>query len=73
MPGHVFRALHHLWLGPGRGDEYVGTLVNAYLGRGGQAVGVRAGERYYDIGTLDGYRAAVAMLAAESPRSQAAA
>ncbi|MBW3625659.1 MAG: nucleotidyltransferase family protein, partial [Armatimonadetes bacterium] len=42
MPGHVFHALHDLWQEPGRGDEYFGTLVNAYLERGGSARGVRA-------------------------------
>ena len=32
---------------------------------GGRALGVPAGEQYHDIGTLDGYRAAVASLAAQ--------
>jgi dTDP-glucose pyrophosphorylase len=59
MPARLFRDLHGLWLEPGRGDEYVGTLVNAYLRRGGHAYGIRAGERYYDVGTVDGYRAAI--------------
>ena len=59
MPASTFRALNRLWCEPDRGDEYVGTLVNAYLRRGGRAVGVQAGERYYDVGTLDGYRAAI--------------
>jgi glucose-1-phosphate thymidylyltransferase len=62
MPSHVFRELHRLWREPGRGDEYVGTLVNAYLARGGQAVAVAAGERYFDVGTVDGYRAAIGAL-----------
>jgi glucose-1-phosphate thymidylyltransferase len=62
MPAVTFRTLHALWSEPGRGDEYVGTLVNAYLARGGQAVGVAAGERYYDVGTVDGYRAAIEAL-----------
>jgi UTP-glucose-1-phosphate uridylyltransferase len=61
MPGSVFGDLHQLWTG--RGDEYVGTLVNEYLRRGGQASGVRAGQVYYDVGTLQGYRAAIASLA----------
>jgi glucose-1-phosphate thymidylyltransferase len=64
MPARTFRALHALWCEPGRGDEYVGTLVNEYLRRGGRALGIRAGERYYDVGTVDGYRAAVSRLAA---------
>jgi dTDP-glucose pyrophosphorylase len=59
MPSRVFRALHDLWLEPSRGDEYVGTLVNEYLRRGGSARGVRAGQRYYDVGTVNGYRAAI--------------
>jgi dTDP-glucose pyrophosphorylase len=69
MPAKVFRLLQRLWLEPGRGDEYVGTLVNAHLARGGRALGIPAGERYYDVGTVDGYRAAIDALrpgAAES-------
>jgi dTDP-glucose pyrophosphorylase len=67
MPAPLFRALHALWSEPGRGDEYVGTLVNAYLARGGHALGVPAGERYYDVGTVDGYRAAIDALRREVP------
>lgn len=62
MPGVVLRALHRLWCEPGRHDEYVGTLVNAWLARGGRAVGVRAGEAYVDVGTLHGYREAIRLL-----------
>ncbi|HET6315811.1 MAG TPA: sugar phosphate nucleotidyltransferase [Chloroflexota bacterium] len=62
MPARTFRELHALWSEPGRGDEYVGTLINAYLGRGGQAIGVRRGERYFDVGTVEGYRAAISAL-----------
>jgi dTDP-glucose pyrophosphorylase len=61
MPAVVFRELHTLW--ETRQDEYVGTLVNEYLRRGGRASGVRAGQVYYDVGTLQGYRAAIASLA----------
>jgi glucose-1-phosphate thymidylyltransferase len=59
MPSGVFRELFQLWQEPDRGDEYVGTLVNAYLARGGRAAGIAAGERYFDVGTIDGYRAAI--------------
>lgn len=59
MPAHIFRELHRIWQQPERGDEYVGTLVNAFLRAGGQAVAVPAGERYFDVGTVDGYRAAI--------------
>jgi len=62
MPGRVLHDLHRLWCEPGRGDEYIGTLVNAWLARGNEAVGVRAGERYVDVGTLGGYRQAIRLL-----------
>lgn len=62
MPGQVLHALHALWQQPGRGDEYFGTLVNAWLAQGGDAVGVRAGETYVDVGTMHGYRQAAALL-----------
>jgi dTDP-glucose pyrophosphorylase len=62
MPARTFRALHDLWREPGRGDEYVGTLVNEYIRRGGRALGVQAGERYFDVGTLEDYRAAMSGL-----------
>lgn len=64
MPGRVLHELHSLWKEPGRGDEYIGTLVNEYLSRGGQAVGVRAGSAYVDVGTLHGYREAIKLLGA---------
>lgn len=62
MPGRVFHELKQLWSSRDRADEYVGTLVNAYLAAGGEAVGVRAGESYVDVGTVEGYRAAMFML-----------
>ena len=55
-----------LWIARGRTDEYFGTLVNAYLAEGGTALGVRAGAAYVDVGTLNGYRAAMALLAEQS-------
>jgi glucose-1-phosphate thymidylyltransferase len=77
MPGHVFRALYQLWLARERGDEYLGTLVNAYLAQGGSAIGVAAGTAYVDVGTLHGYRAALRLLAedaeAEAERQESAA
>ena len=68
MPGAVFHDLHRLWLARDREDEYVGTLVNAWLARGGEAVGVRGGERYVDVGTLHGYRQALTLLSGEMPQ-----
>lgn len=72
MPGHVLHALHALWREPGRGDEYIGTLVNAWLARGGEAHAARIGEVYADVGTLDGYRQAIALLDARPARDDAA-
>lgn len=62
MPGTVFHELHQLWCRPERHDEYFGTLVNAWLQQGGRALGVRAGKRYVDTGTLHGYRSAIRLL-----------
>jgi len=62
MPGSIFHSLHALWLERERRDEYLGTLVNAWLARGGQARGIRAGERYMDVGTLHGFREAMRFL-----------
>lgn len=65
MPGTVFHDLHALWCRPERRDEYLGTLVNAWLAEGGSARGVRAGHQYVDVGTLHGYRAALGILQPE--------
>jgi glucose-1-phosphate thymidylyltransferase len=62
MPGAVFHDLHALWCRRQQQDEYIGTLVNAWIGEGGEAVGVRAGAAYVDVGTLRGYRAAIRLL-----------
>src|SRR5215210_5641859 len=62
MPGHVFHDLHHLWRTRQGRDEYIGTLVNAYLAAGGSAIGVKAGTAYVDVGTLNGYREANVLL-----------
>ena len=68
MPGRVLHELHALWTARGQQDEYVGTLVNAWLGRGGDARGVRAGEAYVDVGTLHGYREAIRLLETTNPK-----
>ncbi len=68
MPGSVFHQLHTLWCQPERGDEYLGTLVNAWMAGGGRAVGVRAGEAYVDVGTLHGYRSAIRLLEEKGDR-----
>jgi dTDP-glucose pyrophosphorylase len=55
MPGRVLAELHDLWLARGQMDEYIGTLVNAWLAGGGVAQGIRAGKSYFDVGTMDSY------------------
>lgn len=62
LKGSVLRDLYELWEKRCRSDEYMGTLVNAYLKSGGSAVAVKAGESYVDVGTLNGYREAVRLL-----------
>jgi tRNA (mo5U34)-methyltransferase len=70
MPGAVLHELHALWEERERRDEYIGTLVNAYIQQGGRAVGVRAGEAYVDVGTVHGYRQALTLLASRNPRAE---
>jgi glucose-1-phosphate thymidylyltransferase len=62
VSGRTLRALYELWRD--RGDEYVGTLVNAWLARGGRATAVKAGTAYVDVGTVQGYRQAMNLLSA---------
>ena len=63
MPAPVLHELHDLWLTREPHDEYIGTLVNAWLACGGHALAFKAGEKYMDVGTLDGYREAMRLLA----------
>jgi dTDP-glucose pyrophosphorylase len=65
MPGRVLNELHTLWRLRDCRDEYVGTLVNAWLRAGGHARGARCGTSYVDVGTVKGYREAVALLSDE--------
>jgi glucose-1-phosphate thymidylyltransferase len=62
LRGDTFHDLADLWRQPSRGDEYFGTLVNAYLARGGKARAVRSGVAYVDVGTVQGYREAMNLL-----------
>ena len=72
LSGQTMRELYDLWCEREPRDEYIGTLVNAYLRRGGRAVGVRTGEAYVDVGTLHGYREAIRLLSGR-PMSNAGA
>jgi glucose-1-phosphate thymidylyltransferase len=71
MPGRTLRELHHLWVERNREDEYIGTLINAWLAHGGSAWSARAGVKYFDVGTMDGYLEAMRMLS--EPGEEAAA
>ena len=58
----VLHQLYELWCKQDRGDEYIGSLINAFLAEGGEAHAVAAGEVYVDVGTLNGYREAMRVL-----------
>jgi glucose-1-phosphate thymidylyltransferase len=60
MPGAVLAQLHEIWRE--RKDEYLGTLINEYLARGGSARALKIGAAYVDVGTLNGYREALRLL-----------
>lgn len=62
MPGAILEQLHVLWVERDRTDEFMGTLINAWLARGDRVRGIPTGERYVDVGTLHGYREAMKML-----------
>jgi dTDP-glucose pyrophosphorylase len=62
LSGADLSKLYDLWRIRGRQDQYLGTLVNAYIAGGERVLAVRRGERYVDVGTLHGYREAVRIL-----------
>jgi glucose-1-phosphate thymidylyltransferase len=62
LPARILYELAALWQEPGRGDTYIGTLINAWLARGGSAFAVHAGTDYVDVGTLHGWRDAARLL-----------
>jgi glucose-1-phosphate thymidylyltransferase len=63
LPQQVLWELFELWKERGRKDQYIGTLVNAWMERGGKAWAVPAGTSYFDVGTMDGYLEAIQMMA----------
>ncbi|MBC7800297.1 MAG: nucleotidyltransferase family protein [Gemmatimonadaceae bacterium] len=66
MPGATLHDLHDLWIARERSDEFIGTLINAWLALGHPAWGVRGGTSYVDVGTLNGYREAMRLLGGEA-------
>jgi glucose-1-phosphate thymidylyltransferase len=72
LTGQHLAELHQLWLDRGRSDEFLGTLVNAYLAKGGKAIGVKRGDVYVDVGTLNGYREALRVLSYQAEQHELA-
>jgi glucose-1-phosphate thymidylyltransferase len=62
IPGPIFQELHDLWKERNSSDEYFGTLINAWIARGGVAYGVPAGVSYFDVGTIDSYLNTIRLL-----------
>lgn len=60
MPGSVLNDLYRIWIE--RHDEYLGTLINEHMARGGRVLAFKLGESYVDVGTLNGYREALSVL-----------
>lgn len=60
--GPALHALKMLWEARHREDEYLGALLNAYIQAGNPVCGQHCGETYIDVGTMEGYRAALDFL-----------
>lgn len=56
--GEAFHDLKLLWEARHREDEYLGHLLNAYMDAGNIVRASHCGEKYMDVGTLEGYHAA---------------
>lgn len=53
--GEAFYALKSLWESRHRADEFLGTLLNAYIAAGNPVRAHHVGETYMDVGTVEGY------------------
>lgn len=71
--GGAFRGLKRLWESRHREDEYLGHLLNAYIGAGNVVRGIFSGEHYMDVGTIEGYHAAQDYLRAQRLRDRSLA
>ncbi len=65
--GEAFHDLKLLWDARHREDEYLGHLLNAYIDAGNVVRATHCGEKYMDVGTLEGYRAAQDFLRSLKP------
>ncbi len=66
IPGSTLHSLHTLWASRDCRDEYIGTLVNAFIGSGQTVCGVAAGSKYVDVGTVNGYYEAIELLSSSA-------
>ena len=71
--GAAFHELRLLWEARHRQDEYLGHLLNAYIGAGGAVRAKAVGELYMDVGTLEGYRRALDYLRQRDRETQESA
>jgi dTDP-glucose pyrophosphorylase len=71
--GRTLRELQALFVARGERDVYLGTLFSAWIAAGGRARATVADGAYVDVGTLDGYREALSLLAGGRGTSPAAA
>ena len=63
--GSAFHDLRLLWESRHREDEYLGTLLNAYIDAGNSVRGHFVGETYIDVGTMEGFHRAEDFLRAQ--------
>jgi dTDP-glucose pyrophosphorylase len=66
LPVKILNELYELWCERNKSDEYIGTLVNAYIRLGGKVEGIKKGLSYVDVGTINGYREAMKLLYTKS-------
>ena len=71
--GEAFQDLKLLWEARHRQDEYLGTLLNAYITAGNAVRGHHVGETYIDVGTMEGYQRAQDFLRSQVRRLDTAA
>ena len=70
--GRALHSLKLLWESRHRNDDYLGSLLNAYIAAGNPVRGLHCGEVYMDVGTLAGYHAAQDYLRSLNPTVKAA-
>ncbi|HEX6566851.1 MAG TPA: sugar phosphate nucleotidyltransferase [Chthoniobacterales bacterium] len=67
MTGAIFHDLRQLWIERQQQDEFLGTLINAWIAKGGEAFGFPKGLHYLDVGTIDGLHQAFSQLMEGGP------